>query len=224
VLGLGQQFSAVANTSVTLTASCNGAPTSCLDNCASQTSTCSATAANAGSVTYSVAGVNSFGPGAAAPVTVNWQAPGSGGSDFCGSFSGVVQTSVSWGDSSRHLTASIGGFYANGVIVIEFTVPSSPSSYATGGNTNMAEYGEPATTRHVTLKSNAISAGTDSSGNNGPFASSYGNELDQLERRRAARGADPGPDVLNVRNWDVNIGASYSSTTCNAGFLTNWPK
>jgi hypothetical protein len=134
---------------------------------------------------------------------------------------------VSWGDSSRHLTASIGGFYANGVIVIEFTVPSSPSSYATAGNTNMAEYGEPATTRHMTLsKSKCDFRGTDSSGNNGPFASSYGNQVGinwNVGVQPAA--LIPGQTYyVNVRNWDVNIGASCSSTTCNAGFLTNWPK
>jgi len=64
----------MAGTSVTLTASCSGAPSSFVwTNCTSSSSTCVASSASAGAVVYSVAGVNASGSGTAANVTVTWQ-------------------------------------------------------------------------------------------------------------------------------------------------------
>lgn len=64
----------MAGTTVTLTANCNGAPTSYVwTNCASSAGTCSASNANAGAIVYSVAGVNGSGAGTAATTTVTWQ-------------------------------------------------------------------------------------------------------------------------------------------------------
>jgi len=220
--------SPTVGTNVTLTASCNGAPTSYVwTNCASTSSTCVATAAAAGAVTYGVAGVNSFGTGNVANVLVNWQSAGSGGTNFCGSYTNVVQTSVSWGDNSRMLTASMGGFKANGVIVVQFTVPSSPAGYTVAGNTSMAEYGEPATSRHMTLSKSACDFRTaDSSGNNGPFAESYGTTvLIAWNVGSQPAALVPGQTYyFNFRNYYGGLGVSCFSTTCNASVQTNWPK
>ncbi len=60
------------------------------------------------------------------------------------SYSNVIRQGINWGDNSRMLSTSMGGFQANGVIALSFVVPSSPASYTTAGNTSFAEYGEPA--------------------------------------------------------------------------------
>jgi len=218
-----------AGQNITLTASCSGAPTSYVwTNCSSQSSTCITTQASAGTATYTVAAVNAFGTSNVASVGVNWQPPNSSGQDFCGSYSNVVRFTANWGDSKRFLTVSMGGFASNGVIVMQFTVPSSPASYATAGVTNMAEYAEPATTRQMTLsKSSCDFRATDSSGNNGPFAVTNGNQVGLSFNV----GAQPGGLVpgqtyyMNFRNWSTDLNAiSCSSNTCNAGIITiPWP-
>jgi hypothetical protein len=66
--------SAFVGGSVTLTASCNNAPTSFTwTNCASTTSTCVATSPAVGQVTYTVFASNAAGRSAPATVTVAWQ-------------------------------------------------------------------------------------------------------------------------------------------------------
>ena len=64
------------NTSVTLSASCSGNPTSyAWTNCNSSGASCSATASTPGTVTYQVVGSNSAGNSAPATVQVGWQNP-----------------------------------------------------------------------------------------------------------------------------------------------------
>ena len=89
---------------ITLTATCNNAPTSYVwTGCTSTGPTCVATAAAAGTVTYTVAGVNAIGKGAAAACSrqlAGRRAPGA--RDFCGSYNNVIRTSVAWGDLLAH--------------------------------------------------------------------------------------------------------------------------
>jgi hypothetical protein len=62
------------NTSVTLTASCTGNPTSfAWTGCASTTATCTTTSAAAGDKSYSVTATNAGGSGAPATLTINWK-------------------------------------------------------------------------------------------------------------------------------------------------------
>jgi hypothetical protein len=64
------------NSTITLTASCNGNPTSyAWTNCTSSGPTCTTTKSSAGAVTYQVVASNTVGNGAPATVTVNWGLP-----------------------------------------------------------------------------------------------------------------------------------------------------
>ena len=70
-----EQSRAQVNTSVTLTAKCNGTPMSyAWTGCPSNTSTCRTASANAGPRTYSVTATNSTGTSTPAATTINWQA------------------------------------------------------------------------------------------------------------------------------------------------------
>jgi len=76
--------SPVVGTTITLTASCNGNPTSYQwVGCTSSTSSCSDTSAAAGSKTYAVIASNGAGAGAPAQVTVAWQASAPGPVPVC---------------------------------------------------------------------------------------------------------------------------------------------
>jgi hypothetical protein len=202
--------------------------------CSSVGRTCSTTATASGSQTYYVAGTNQYGTGASAGQVVTWQPAGGGGGgggggDFCGSYSNVVRQSVGWGDNARMLTSSMGGFQSNGVIVLQFTVPSSPGGYGTAGNTSIAEYGEPPTFRQMTLSKSACDFRTpDPSGANGPFTSNLGNTaLINWNVGNSPIGLTPGQTYyMNFRNYspDLPNGLSCFTNTCNAAIVTNWPK
>jgi hypothetical protein len=97
----------------------------------------------------------------------------------------------------------------------------------------MAEFGEPATYRHMTLsKSKCDFRSTDPSGNNGPFATSFGNQVGiSFNVGNQPVALVPGQTYyFNWRNWGAYVnggtgGVSCTTgATCNAGFLTNWPK
>jgi hypothetical protein len=67
---------AIIGSSVTLTATCNGSPTAYQwFGCTSTTSSCTATSASPGTVTYSVAATNANGAGAPIGIDVTWQSP-----------------------------------------------------------------------------------------------------------------------------------------------------
>ncbi len=123
---------------ITLSATCTGGPTEYLwTNCTTSptSNTCTATATAAGGATYYVAGKNSFGTGSAAGIVVNWQPQGGGGGGggaLCSAYRDVIIQPISWGDNSRMLTSVMGGFAAEGVIVLSFTVPSSPGELRHG--------------------------------------------------------------------------------------------
>ena len=92
----------------------------------------------------------------------------------------------------------------------------------------MAEYGDPATSRHMTLsKSKCDFRAPDSSGNNGPFAVSLGN-YPQIDFNVGVQPAAlvPGQTYyMNWRNWYPGLGISCFTGTCNAD-ITNipWPQ
>ncbi|MFO1315349.1 MAG: hypothetical protein U1F58_07065 [Burkholderiales bacterium] len=215
--------------SVTLTATCNGSPTSYVwTNCTSTTATCVAAATAAGQVTYYVAGTNAIGTGTAAGVPVTWQAAGGGGgggADFCGSYQNVIRTSVNWGDFSRITTGGIGGFSSDGVLVMSFTVPATPGTYPTPGYTSLAEYSGPPALRHMTLSKNACDfRPVDPTGAAGPFDASYGKQVTIYWNVGAEPIAlRPGETYyFNTRNTDYN-GVSDCQSICNAGISTIWP-
>jgi hypothetical protein len=220
---------------VTLSASCNGAPTAFnWTNCTSSTSTCGATATAAGAQTYYVAATNQFGTGAAAGVVINWQAAGGGGGGggggLCSAYSNVITQPISWGDNGRYLTASMGGFSANGVIVFQFVVPITPTSYGTAGNTSIAEYAEPPTFRQMTLSKSACDfRPVDISGANGPLMMNLGNTaLIDFNVGVKPVGLEPGQTYyMNFRNYSPDLpgnGVSCFYGTCNAAIVTNWPR
>ena len=195
-----------------------------------------ATSAATGLVTYFVTAINSYGPSNSPSVQVNWGAGGGGGGgggggpSFCSSYSNVVVTTVAWGDGTRKYTKDMGGFAANGVVVMQFTVPSSPATYGTPGNATMVEYQDPPTFRQATLsKSSCDFRAMDSSGNNGPFAVSYGN-LAAVDFNVGTQPVAlvPGQTYyVNWRNYSPDLpngGGSCAGSYCNADFVTVWPK
>jgi len=216
---------------VTLTAACSNAPTSYLwSGCTSTGATCTASAAVAGSVTYTVSGQNANGTGAAATAAINWVTVGTAG-DYCDVFGIVVRRTIAWGDNSRMLTSTwddYQGFRAQAVLVLEFTVPTGPSAYAVAGNTSISEYQDPATTRQLTLSRSACDfRGTDPSGANGPFAASFGNTALVAWNVGAAPVYLVAGETyyLNIRNYSPDLGGlSCFGVTCNAAIITNWPK
>ena len=220
--------------SVTLTATCNGSPTSYLwTGCtpaSSTSSSCVATATAAGQVTYYVAGVNTIGTGTAAGVPVTWQASGGGGggggADYCGSYQNVIRTNVSWGDFSRITTGGLGGFTSDGVLVMTFTVPTDPASYANVGYTSLAEFSGPPALRHMTLSKSACDfRNVDPTGANGPYDVSVGKQVTiywNVGNQPIA--LTPGQTYhFNVRNTDYN-GVTDCTSVCNAGISTIWPR
>jgi hypothetical protein len=212
---------------ITLTATCTNAPTSYVwTGCTSTGATCVTTATAAGALTYTVAGVNAIGKGPLAATAVNWQAAGSGGADYCGSYNNVIRTSVEWGDYSRITTGGIGGFASDGVLVMSFTVPTAPATYAVAGYTSLAEYAGPPAQRYMTLSKSACDFRyPDVTGANGPFDVSIGKQVTiyfNVGTQPAA--LVPGQTYyVNVKNTDVN-GVSDCQATCNAGISVNWPR
>ena len=220
---------------VTLTASCNGAPTAYVwTNCSSTGNTCTATATASGAITYYVAGTNQFGTGGASGVVVNWQPAGGGGGgggggDFCSAFGNVIGETITWGDRSgvRIYTSSMGGFGPTTAMVIQFTVPTSPGTYATPGNVSFAEYGDPATIRQQTIsKSRCDFRPVDATGANGPLGKSEGSTtVLGFNAGTAPLNLTPGATYyLNIRNFSSDIGVTCTTGACNGSVTFNWPK
>jgi hypothetical protein len=220
---------------VTFTASCNGSPTAYVwTNCGGSTSnTCSAIATGAGSQTYYVAGTNQFGTGTAVGVVVNWQPAGTGGGggggDFCSAFGNVIGQTIGWGDLSgqRIYTSSMGGFGPTTALVIQFTVPTSPSTYATEGKVSFAEFGDPPTLRQQTIsKSRCDFRPVDPTGASGPLSKAEGVQtLTQFNVGAAPLNLTPGQTYyINVRNFSSDIGQTCTGGACNGSITFDWPK
>ena len=216
----------VVGQTVTLTATCTNAPTSYVwTGCTSNGPTCVAASTAAGPVTYTVAGVNAIGTGAIGATAVNWQAAGSGGADYCGSYNNVIRVSVEWGDYSRYTTGGLGGFSADGVLVFSVTVPATPTSYGAPGYTSIAEFQGPPALRYMTLSKSACDfRPVDPTGVSGPYDVSVGKQATIYWNVGAQPIAlQPGQTYhFNVRNTDVN-GATDCNSVCNAGISAIWP-
>jgi hypothetical protein len=194
-------------------------------NCTSTGPTCVATSAAAGPVTYFVAGINQFGTGGAAGIIVTWAVAGGGGGggppgDFCSAFAKVNQVDIAWGDTSRKKTTDYGGFPQDAVLILAFTVPSSPGSYGTPGNTSMAEYQGPPAERHLTLSSSRCDfRNVDVTGIAGPVAAG-GGTTPTIDWNVGGPpiGLVPGKTYyFNYRNIGCPVGNCEASTT------VNWP-
>ena len=207
---------------VTLTASCNGAPTSYVwAGCTSTTSTCTATASAPGAVTYYVSGVNQFGTGLPAGAIVAWTASGGGGggggANLCGPGQTLVEMPIAWGDYGRKV---IGQFTAETVIAMEFTVPASPASYGTAGNSSLAEYQGPPNLRYMSIsESKCDFRNPDPTGKNGPLELVYGTApLITWNVGAPPFALVPGRTYyINFKNDGCGQG------NCGASTSTNWP-
>ncbi len=220
---------------ITLDAKCGGAPTAyAWTGCSSTTNTCIATATVSGKTTYYVAGTNQYGTGDPAGVQVTWQpaggggGPGNGGSDFCGSYQNVIRTSVTWNERAYVETTSIGGFAGNGVLVVSFVVPSTPTSYSTAGRAQFGELFDGPTFRQMTLSKSACDFRPyDPTGANGPYTVSNGTSAFMIWNVGAPPiSLAPGQTYyFNVRNYSVDLGAtSCSNSQCNGLFEAYWPR
>jgi len=139
-----------------------------------------------------------------------------------------MYTSVNWGDTTRLKTSSLGGFGPNDIVVMSFTVPSSPASYTTPGYTSMAEFNGPPTIRQATLSASACDFRPyDPTGANGPLMVSSGTQV-TIDWNVGAPPISLVPGhtyYFNYRNYDTNKGgSSCSQSSCPAGFSTQWPR
>ncbi|MFO1399425.1 MAG: hypothetical protein U1F48_20435 [Burkholderiales bacterium] len=220
---------------VTLNATCDGSPTAYdWTGCTSTTSTCTATATASGAVTYYVAGTNQYGKGQAAGVIVTWQSAnggggggGAGGSDFCSAYSNVIRTSVAWNERAYVETTSLGGFAGNGVLVVSFVAPSTPTSYTTAGRAQFGELFDGPTFRQMTLSKSACDFRPyDATGVNGPYTVSNGTSAFMIWNVGAPPiSLTPGQTYyFNIRNYSVDLGTtSCANSQCNGLFEAYWP-
>ncbi len=217
---------------VLLTATCNNSPQFyAWTNCNSNQPTCTAAASATGPQVYTIQAANAVGASTPVSTTVTWQ-QSTGGADFCGSFPDAQRVTKNWEDNNPIYTQSNGGFSSNGAYVVQFTVPSSPSSYGSVGSTDIAEFNGPPTFRHMTLSKSACDfRPVDPTGVSGPFSLGYGTSA----RINWNVGGQPVALVpgqtyyFNFRNFspDINGGAggvSCAGNACNAIIQLNFPK
>lgn len=222
--------------SVTLTANCSQSPTGFQwTNCNSSSATCTATSTQTGPATYSVAGVNQFGPGQAASTTVTWGTPPPAGADFCGQYANVNYVNLPWGGYID--THANGGFHANGVLVGRIRVPANATG--TGGLVSVVEYIDGQARRIMSISPSAC----DFRG----FTPGVGFAVDPAgEKNPLGWGAGINPNVfygisgsatsgirldagrtyyVNIRNIDFDTGQSSCRTaTCNVRMTLNTPR
>jgi hypothetical protein len=213
--------SPVVNSNLTLTASCNGSPTSYVwTNCTSTTSTCVTTSATTGPQTYTVAGVNSFGPGTPAPTTVTWQQ--GGGPGYCNQYSSSISTVLPWGHVPRITTGSLGGFGADTAFYLVLTVPTSPSSYASAGNTSLAEWQGPPAMRHMTISLSPCDfRAKDPTGASGPIEETAG--LTPIINWNVGTGTGGSVNLQPGQTYYFNWKNLGCAGVCDASTSTNWP-
>jgi hypothetical protein len=216
---------------VVLTASCTDNPTSFVwTNCVSTGSTCTASAATPGLVTVSVSGVNAAGTGTPVAIGIDWRTAAP--VDLCAQFQpNVVRfVSVPWGDYSRMLTATQGGFGPDTVMVMQLTIPSSPASFGTTGYTTLSEYQGPPTLRELSLSRFPCDfRPVDPTGVNGPLELT-GGTIGHIYWNVGVPplALVPGETYyFSYRNWMVdssgNGQTSCPQSACNAGISHIWP-
>lgn len=193
-----------------------------------------------GTRTITVYGTNASGAGPLATLVVTWANGAPTGSDFCGSYSDVMEHAIVWGtngDNSNDInpihTSRLGGFRPSTIWVVPFAIPGTatgPWPVTALGNGGAAEYQGPPTIRQTTLSASKCDfRPVDPTGVNGPFASQEGTStLIIFSTNTVMTGTPnllPGQTYyLNTRNWSSSIGATCSTPTCDASFQLNWPR
>jgi hypothetical protein len=178
------------------------------------------TSSSYGPASYIVSGTNSVGTGPWVQLPVEWQDNPATRPGFCGEYVRVKHFNIPWGNTSRFTTEQFGGFTPETVFVMEMTVPFAPNTYASPGNTSLAEYNGPPAVRHMTLsKTPCDFRAPDSTGVNGPFAASSGSVVLVTWNVNAAPAAlVPGQTYyFSFRNL------SCGQSSCEASTTTNWP-
>jgi len=213
---------------VTLTATCSNSPLFyAWTNCSSTSATCNAAASAPGLQTYSIQSSNSIGASVPVSASVTWQ-QSSGGGDFCGSYPNVKRVTKAWNDIVPILTHKNGGFAADGVFVVEFTVPSGAGNFGTAGYTQIAEFPVGPTTRQMSLSKSACDfRPSDRTGANGPYAYSNGNTASIQWNIGAQPAALVAGETyfFNFRNWSIDLDriSCESTSFCNAIIQMNFP-
>ena len=134
----------------TLTANCNANPTSYLwTNCTSTTGTCTASSTVTGPITYTVRGVNSFGTGSPASVTVDWSGPRPVCTLSASSMSPIVggeftlTANCSGNPTSYSWVLCVPESYSNNTCIAVAGPPMTPFTYTVTA-TNMSGTSDPA--------------------------------------------------------------------------------
>ncbi len=221
----------VIGNSIVLSANCSGNPNSFAWTGVSCSGIqCSTSSPTAGPQTYTVTATNAQGSSTPASVAVNWQAS-AGGSGLCSAYSNVINLSTAWGNNTPIDTYNNGGFPGDAVIVISFVAPSTYSSYANAGSTQVAEHIGPPATRQITLsRSPCDFRAPDPTGANGPYEIGNGNTATIVWNV----GAGPSPLTpgqtyyVSIRNWSIDLNANScvapgADGACNARIQFNWP-
>jgi hypothetical protein len=223
-------------TTITLNAACTQGPTSYVwlecdyylpsicnpIACSATSPTCAVTSSVSAYSRYTIAGVNAAGTGPRGEAQVEWRSGGNGyTAGFCGQFPRAKRIVVPWGDTSRYTTLQYGGWPADTILVVEFTVPASPPSYATAGYTSLGEYQGVPSSRLMTLSATPCDfRPVDPSGVNGPYTVTSGTVPTIFWNVGAAPiGLAPG------RTYYFNFSNEYcGQLTCEASTSTIWPR
>jgi hypothetical protein len=217
---------------VVLTANCTGAPTSWAwsanTNCGS-TQSCVTSSATQGAVTYTMTATNVTGTSTPATKDVTWLPPSA---DLCEPFytAGVITTTMPW-RGTQLLSRDEGGFAAEGVWRIRFTVPATAVA-GTSGSSNFTEYIDPSAQRTMTLSRQACDfRPVDPTGISGPLKVAYGTTATvNWTIGTQAQQLEPGQTYyINIRNRDPYSGVTGCSNFsgplpyCNGLINFQWP-
>lgn len=203
------------NSTVTLTANCSQSPTTfAWTGCTSTTSTCQATSATAGAVTYSVTATNAYGSGQGSK-TVSWGTSPPVGADYCSQYANVNRVNLPWGGYVD--TYQAGGFLADGVLV---AVVDVPAAFAGSVNVGLVEFIDGQARRIMSISRSACdfrgfvpgaSLTSDPTGVNFPIAWNHG-----INPEVTAQVQGGTRYYVNVRNVNFSDGSlSCSTSTCN---------
>lgn len=221
---------------LTLTANCTQAPASYnWTGCNSSGATCQASASAVGAASYSVTATNSFGPGAAAPVSVTWTSPPPSGADFCGQYPNVVHVNLPWGGYLD--THANGGFPAGAVIVGRINVPQNATP-TLPGTVSVVEYIDGQAHRQMTISPSScdfrgftpnVGGTVDPTGANDPMGWAFGINPNKQFGVTGMAGNYPklAPGrtyYVNIRNRDFSGSNSCTTSNCNMRITVNRPQ
>ncbi len=223
-----------------LTANCTQSPSSYswVGCTATSGNTCQATRAEIGQATYSVTAANALGSSAPASITLNWQAPPTGGLDFCGTYPKVRRIDLVWGGFANTNDPG-GGLEANAVLAARLQVPSNATGTSGQGLLSVVEFVDGPANRIMTLSpaacdfrgfSPGVFPPSDPSGANGPMAWAYGINPSALFALAGMPGNVPKliPGQIyyvNIRNIVEGSGeGSCPTPECNVRVTVNPPR